>query len=213
MHLDILNEELQGIIAPNHQAILDVLKKLTIRMNNLLASLLTIARNGMSSGSLAVVSLNKVLEDSKKNLLVMIAENKIEIRIPRSLPDIYGDYYQMVSLFQNLIVNAIKYNDKEKKWIEISYKEIENSSLKPAGRNQGLIFYVKDNGCGIDEKYHQLIFEVFKRVPISGPESSGTGIGLYIVKKIIERHNGRIWVESMPGVGSTFYFTLNEHYE
>lgn len=213
MHLDILNEELQGIIAPNHQAILAVLKKLTLRMNNLLASLLTIARSGVLSGSLTTASLNNIIEDSKRNLLAKIAENKVEIRIPRPLPDIYGDYSQMVSLFQNLIVNAIKYNDKEKKWIEISYKEIENSSLKPAGRNQGLIFYVKDNGCGIDEKYHQLIFEVFKRVPISGSESSGTGIGLYIVKKIIERHNGRIWVESMPGVGSTFYFTLNEHYE
>lgn len=209
MYLDILNEELQGIIGYNHQVMFDVLKKLTRRMNNLLESLLTVARSGTSSGSLTNAPLNKVIEDSKRNLLAMIAENKVEIRIPRPLPDVYGDYSQMVSLFQNLIVNAIKYNDKEEKWIEIGFEEVENSSPNPTEQNQGLVFYVKDNGCGIDKKYHELIFQVFKRVPVSGCESTGTGIGLYIIKKIIERHNGRIWVESTPGVGSTFYFTLN----
>ena len=103
----------------------------------------------------------------------------------------------MTQLFQNLISNAIKYRSSEPPQIHISAtKEVDN-----------WLFSIKDNGLGIDPKYADNVFKIFRRLH-SNSEYEGTGVGLAITKRIIERHNGQIWVESEPGNGSTFYFTL-----
>jgi len=103
----------------------------------------------------------------------------------------------MQQLFQNLINNAIKFNDKEQPTVAIEYEAIQGEHL----------FAVKDNGLGIETKYQEQIFEVFKRLSREGYE--GTGVGLAICKKIVEQHEGRIWVDSEEGEGSTFYFVLD----
>ena len=101
-------------------------------------------------------------------------------------------------LFQNLISNAVKYRDPEKlNKVHISAEEIEN----------GWQFCVEDNGIGIAPEYYEKIFVIFKRLHTLS-EYKGTGIGLSLCKRIVESHNGRIWVESIPGQGSRFYFTL-----
>jgi light-regulated signal transduction histidine kinase (bacteriophytochrome) len=102
----------------------------------------------------------------------------------------------------NLIVNAIKYNDKAEKWVEIG---CEPSS---EGRAQPPVFYVRDNGIGIAPQHHEAIFRIFRRLHGREEYGGGTGAGLTIVRKIVERHGGRIWLVSQPGAGSTFYFTL-----
>ena len=110
---------------------------------------------------------------------------------------IKGDKYRLQQLFQNLITNAINYNDKEKGIIEIGF----------ADQNDFWQFYVKDNGKGIAETYFNKIFKTFQKLennPIS------TGIGLSIVKKIIDLYGGKIWLESSLGIGTTFYFTLKK---
>ena len=113
------------------------------------------------------------------------------------LPEVMADSTQMIQVFQNLIINGIKFHSEEAPKIHIS-----------AGRNaREWIFLVQDNGIGIDPQYSEKIFEVFKRLH-KKEEYPGTGIGLAICKKIIERHGGHIWVESELGKGSTFYFTL-----
>jgi light-regulated signal transduction histidine kinase (bacteriophytochrome) len=94
----------------------------------------------------------------------------------------------------------MKYNDKAEKWIEIG---CENGSRPP-------VFYVRDNGIGIPPKHVESIFRIFKRLHAREKYGGGTGAGLTIAKKIVERHNGRIWVESAQGEGTTFYFTLEQ---
>ena len=111
----------------------------------------------------------------------------------------------MAEVFRNLITNAVKYNDSKERTVEIGCQD--------APRTAGIataapVFYVKDNGKGIDPEFHEDIFRMFKRLQKSSDTEEGTGVGLTFVKKIVERHGGRIWLESELGKGTTFYFTL-----
>ena len=114
------------------------------------------------------------------------------------LPKVVGDEFQLVQLFQNLINNAISYRSQEPPKIAID----------AVARDRGWLFTVEDNGIGIALEDTQRIFEVFQRLHPKG-QDSGTGIGLAICRKIVERHGGQIWVESVLGEGSTFRLTLN----
>ncbi len=115
------------------------------------------------------------------------------------LPIIFGDEYQIVRVFPNLIGNALKFRK------EGIHPEIHISAQR---NNEGYIFSVADNGIGMEEQYSKKIFEPFKRLHTLD-EYKGTGIGLSLVKRIIEHHNGRIWVESELGADSIFYFTIS----
>ena len=188
---EILNEE--------GKAKLLTLIRLTQRMEDLIDSLLHFSRLGRVDLSMQHTDLNSVVERSLDLLSARIEEMKVEIRIPRPLPTVYCDRVQMSEVFNNLIANAIKYNDKAEKWIEIGY-----IGHPPAP----VTFYVRDNGIGIREKHLEAIFRIFKRLHGPNKYGGGTGAGLTIAKKIVERHRGKIWVESTYGQGSTFYFTL-----
>ena len=124
----------------------------------------------------------------------------IELRRKGSLGMVQGDATRIGEVFQNLISNAAKYNDKPSKWIEIG---CDRSCASP-------VFYVRDNGIGIQPHHQDSVFRIFKRLHEQNKYGGGTGAGLTITKKIIELHGGRIWLESIPGEGTTFYFTLNE---
>ena len=114
-----------------------------------------------------------------------------------SLPTVFADGAQLVQLFQNLVGNAIKYHGADPPRVHVSAKN----------GGEEWTFSVRDNGLGIDPRYFDKIFVMFQRLH-GREEFSGTGIGLTVCKKIAERHGGRIWVESEPGKGSTFYFAL-----
>src|SRR6202041_315544 len=125
------------------------------------------------------------------------------VRISVPLPVVQCDRIRIGEIFRNLITNAVKYNDKNEKWIEIGFQSEQASG-------EVTEFYVRDNGIGIREKHRDSVFRIFKRLQARDKFGGGTGVGLTIVKKLVERHGGRIWVESEFGVGTTFYFTLTE---
>lgn len=142
------------------------------------------------------IDTNKVLDDVLQNLSLYIKEQEADIHLD-NLPEVAGDKVQLIQLFQNLITNAIKFRSEKKPVISIGAKE-----------NSGeWIFHVSDNGIGINSEFYKRIFQMFQRLH-ERDKYPGTGIGLSVCQRIVERHGGRIWVESEQGVGSTFYFSL-----
>jgi signal transduction histidine kinase len=109
-------------------------------------------------------------------------------------------------VFANLITNALKYNDKPQRWIEIGVVDTPRAVGGDAAREQ--TFYVRDNGIGIPDRHLATVFRIFKRLHARDEFGGGTGAGLTIVRKIVERHHGRVWIESTPGQGTTVFFTL-----
>jgi PAS domain S-box-containing protein len=166
------------------------------RMKRLIMDLLEYSRIGSNKEPVTEVDLNKVLDEILKVFNSTMSENNIQVHT-EPMPVIRGIESQIYQLFQNLISNAIKYRSPVNPEIWVSVKET----------NTHWMFSVKDNGIGMDKQYFNKIFIIFQRLH-SKTEYSGTGIGLAICKKITERHQGNIWVESEVGQGSTFYFTL-----
>ena len=166
------------------------------RMETLIEDLLLYSRVGKNDKPLQVVDCNLVVQKVLCNLQLLIKENNATV-VVRSLPQIVGDESQLIQLFQNLIDNAITYRSQSDPLIEID----------AICQQQGWLFSVKDNGIGIDPKYSHRIFEVFQRLHPKD-KYSGTGVGLAICKKIVERYGGNIWLESESGVGSIFWLTL-----
>ena len=136
------------------------------------------------------------LGQAMANLQVAVAESSAVVT-HETLPVVLADGTQLVQLFQNLIGNALKFRQAQPPQIHISATR----------QNQEWVFSVQDNGIGIEPQYAERIFVIFQRLH-SKAEYAGTGIGLAICKRIVERHGGRIWFESQPGQGATFYFTL-----
>jgi two-component system, chemotaxis family, sensor kinase Cph1 len=181
---------------------LQTLVRLTQRMEDLINSLLYFSRLGSTELMLQTVNLDELVQQAITTLTITRPHNEVEFRIPQPLPSIKGDRAQINELFTNLISNAIKYNDKANKWIEIGFIAAADSDLCPP------TFYVRDNGIGILQEHLEKIFQIFRRLHGRDEFSGGTGVGLTIARKIVERHGGRIWIESTLNQGSTFYFTL-----
>jgi chemotaxis family two-component system sensor kinase Cph1 len=176
---------------------MDGAKRLDLMINDLLEFSLI----GNQKRELKYLNSQKIVELVLINLKPLINDTNAIITHDQ-LPLIYANDQQMVQVFQNLIGNAIKYRDKENPEIHISAGKLDND----------YIFAVKDNGIGIDQQHLERIFTIFQRLHTQ-EEYWGTGIGLAISQKIIEQHRGKIWAESEPGKGTTFYFTIpNRNY-
>jgi len=169
------------------------------RMHQLINDLLTYSRVEKHAEAFKNVDMESVLEHAIANSRAAITESKAEITHD-VLPKVVSSETHLIQVMQNLIANAIKFSGKNIPAIHISAKHDKS-------RNEW-IFSVKDNGIGIDPQYFDRIFTMFQR--LHGYEYPGTGMGLAIVKRIIEYHGGRVWVESEPDRGSTFYFTIPE---
>jgi PAS domain S-box-containing protein len=165
------------------------------RMEMLLNDLLAYSQAGGSQESAVIVDMNDALRRALDNLKAAIAESGAAIASDY-LPSVLAHDAQMVQVFQNLVSNAIKYRSKEVPQVQIRAQKNEHE----------WIFSVRDNGLGIRPEYQGTIFRLFKR--LHGREIPGTGMGLAICSKIIERHRGRLWVSSQPGEGSEFFFSL-----
>jgi len=167
-----------------------------MRMQKLIQDLLTYSRVGTRTEPFEAIDTGKALDTAIANLHVAITESGATITHD-PMPRVCGDLVQLIQLFQNLLSNAIKFHGTELPRIHVGVQ----------ARDLNWVFSVHDNGIGIDPQYFRRIFVIFQRLHAQH-EYPGTGIGLAVCKKIVERHHGRIWVESEPGQGTTFYFAL-----
>lgn len=181
----------------NEEAIqrIDRIIYLAERMEQLVNDLLYFSRIRKQELTSKSTSIKEVVRDVISLAESSIQENNVTITIANDLPEIVCDSVYITEVFRNLITNAIKYNDKEKKEIVVGYMGDDT-------------FFVRDNGMGIAENYHEDIFRIFKRLNEEEDSVKGTGVGLTFVKKIVERHNGAIWLNSKEGEGTTFFFTI-----
>ncbi|QCX39915.1 PAS domain S-box protein [Aureibaculum algae] len=172
----------------------DLIESTLEKMEQLITDILKYSSIGSDENDKVNVNVDRLLKDL---LQINYTPDHICIKIQDKLPTIWGNKTKLQQLFQNLISNAIKFIDKEEGFIDICFEELENHYQ----------FSVKDNGMGIDEKFHDKIFKIFHSL---NKRKDSTGIGLSIVKKIVELHEGEIWLESQPNLGTTFYFTLKK---
>ena len=166
------------------------------RMKQLIEDLLAYSRVGTRGKEFKPVPVEQALKRAVTNLRAAIEESGAEITHD-ALPTVNADEVQLAQLFQNLIGNALKFRGPAKPHVHVSCLE----------KDDALEFHVGDNGIGIEPQYFERIFMLFQRLHTKG-DYPGTGIGLAICKKVVERHGGRLWVESEPGKGSSFNFTL-----
>lgn len=189
------------------------ISRLARRMDTLLESLLQYSRVGRLDLAMHDVDLNDIVSEVLDVLRIRLHELGVTIRIPQPLPTVRCDRVRVSEIFYNLISNAAKYNDKAEKWIEIGAlgpEDLKPEELPPENSTlHGPVIYVRDNGIGIPDKHFASIFRIFKRLHGRDMYGGGSGAGLTIAKKIVERHNGMIWLASTPGVGTTFFFTLH----
>jgi light-regulated signal transduction histidine kinase (bacteriophytochrome) len=184
---DVLDEEGQQQIA--------TILKLTQRMDGLIDALLEHSQIGKTAMAIGKTDLDGVANAVLQGFSHLLTG--VDVRRPSPLGTAMCNRERVSEVFSNLIGNAIKFNDKAVRWIEIGIES-----------GHPVRYYVRDNGIGIAEADQQMIFKMFRRLHEPGDFGGGAGIGLAFSRKIVERHGGRMWVESTPGEGSVFYFTL-----
>lgn len=178
---------------------LNVLQTSAVRMRDLIDDLLEMSRIGRVAPQREPVPMDSIMQELRESLDYTISAGGVELRVQGNLPTVIGDRVRVLQVFQNLVSNAVKYNDKPRGGvIEITCEE----------RDDEFVFCVRDNGPGIAPQYHEKVFRIFQRL-VGRDEQEGTGVGLALCKKIVEARGGRIWVESEgDGQGSAFFFTI-----
>ena len=197
-YAQFLQQDYEPVLEEGGRAMVRKIRDQAQRMESLINELLHIARLGRSQLELRDVDLSDLVAQVLASLEFSIRERGIDVRVPQPLPRVRCDRVRVGELFRNLITNAIKYNERPVKWIEIGYED--------AGAE--LVLYVRDNGIGIKPEHQQKAFMLFQRLHARDAYGGGTGVGLTIVQKIVQMHGGRVWIDSDGDAGSTIRFTL-----
>jgi two-component system, chemotaxis family, sensor kinase Cph1 len=219
-----LKEPLRGIHKYAHQLLetaqqadteqrfkLEGLMRLTLRMDTLLDALLHFSRVGRVAMVYENVDLNEVVAEAVEMVGSRIHDGNTQLVIPRPLPTVRCDRVRCREIYVNLLSNALKYNNSTVKRIELGHiqpSEASNHLALPAEAAGQIVYTVRDNGVGIQEKHYDQVFKMFRRLHGRDEFGGGTGAGLTIVKKLVERQGGNVWLKSVPGDGTTFFFTL-----
>ena len=195
--VDFVIEDESDKIGQASRQSLEEIRALATRTQKLLSTLYQHSKIGRVELSYGDTDLNDVVKGVLEMQKAQISLRHAAVRVPRALPTVHCDFVRIGEVFGNLLSNALKYTRAKEPSVEIGF----TGSVEP-------VFYVKDDGIGIPPGSHGVVFEMFKRLHGEDEYGGGSGSGLPIARRIIERHGGRIWVESEPGKGSTFFFTL-----
>jgi PAS domain S-box-containing protein len=180
------------------------------RMRAMIHGMLNLSRAGKVTGDLAEVDLDDLVTVIKTDLGELLRGSNAELRIRTPLPKIWGDRDRIGQLLANLITNGVRYNESPDRWVEVAATPVADSDSSGALESDlgaTVTISIRDNGIGIDPQFHRTIFQLFRRLH-THDEYEGTGVGLAICNKIVQAHSGRIWVESVPGEGATFFITF-----
>ena len=195
-YLQLLSRRYRGRLDAEADEFIDFAVDGGKRMQQLIHDLLTYSRIASKTEPFEPIDLNAVIAEVRSNLEELIRSETARVECA-PLPTVTGDRLQLTQLMQNLVGNAVKYHGTAPPEVRVS-----------AARSNGQwLLSVADNGIGIDPQHFERIFAIFQRLHTS-EEYSGTGIGLALCKRIVERHGGHIWLESRPGSGATFHFTI-----
>jgi light-regulated signal transduction histidine kinase (bacteriophytochrome) len=195
-YVQLIERKYKGRLDAEAEQFMEYIRDGVSRMQQLITDLLSYSRLGTRSKPFGPVKAETVLERAVTNLQPLIDQNSAVVA-HQALPEVRGDETQLLQLFQNLIANAVKFHGHRRPQVDISARP----------ENGQWVFAVHDNGIGIERQYWEQIFAIFQRLH-TRQKYPGTGIGLAVCKRIVERHGGRIWLDSQPDQGTTFYFTL-----
>lgn len=182
---------------------LDRLLHLSQRMEKLVNDLLYLSRIGRFELAIQPTDIAAMLREILSTLEQFLDERHAKVIVAADMPQVTCDSVRVAEVFRNLIVNAAKYNESAEKIVNVGYLPAHADEL---GRTRTRVHFVQDNGKGIASEFYEDIFKMFKR--LERDDDGGTGVGLTFVRKIVQRHGGHIWLESEPGKGTTFFFTL-----
>ena len=192
---EILQEDMAGNMSEEGKKLINLLGNRVNKMSQLITGVLNYTVAGKDQLEKEYLHLNLLVPDIVD---LLAAPESIDIKVDSKMPEVYYNEAQLSQVFQNLIGNAVKYMDKEKGVIDVTHKQVN-------GQYQ---FTIRDNGPGIERGFHEEVFRIFNKLK---SDKDSTGIGLAVVNKIVSHNGGRVWLESEPGEGSTFHFTVNRH--
>jgi light-regulated signal transduction histidine kinase (bacteriophytochrome) len=195
--LQLAKKKNEHIITEDSKELIDICIKSANSLYNIVNDVLLYTTSEVDIASFSKIDVNEVVYDVLNNINSFVDENNARVNVKNKLPFVFSHKTMIFNLFLNLIQNGIKYNKSEVPQVDIDFVEDDFN----------FIFSISDNGIGIDEKYKEQIFVVFKRLHTQ-QKYEGTGIGLSICKKIVENLNGKIWIDSTVGEGSTFFISL-----
>ena len=195
-----LREDFGDMIDGSAEKYLNYMSDASRNMELLIDDLLYLSRIGRLPERKTEFSFDDLMEKVLKTLQRQIDESGVAINVEKGLPVVYGEMERLCQVMENLLSNAVKYIGKENPFPRIDVGAMDRNGQK--------VFFVRDNGIGIEKRYHQKIFEIFQRLPAAKKSAEGTGVGMTIVKRIIEHHGGKIWLDSEPGKGTSFFFIL-----
>ena len=208
---DFLQNDYGDKLESDGKEFLRYLVEASRRMRSMIQGLLHLSRAGKVIGEFGMIDLDELLAVIKTDLGELFRSKGAEVRIKSPLPSVWGDRDRIGQLIANLLSNGVKYNESPNPWVEIE-ATTETGADSPGDAfddrvDPYILIAIKDNGIGIDPEFHKTIFQLFRRLH-AHDEYEGTGVGLAICYKIVQAHGGRIWVESAPGLGSTFFVQL-----
>lgn len=181
-------------------------------MDRLLDALMEYARAGRGPLDFEMTDLNAVVSHAQEMLIARLSQHSGQVLIPRPLPMALCDASSVGEIFINLLSNALKYTDQPTSQVEVGYVAPDESTHRttfPLEARDQTVYFVRDEGIGINADQFDQVFKMFQRMHGREEYGGGTGAGLSIVKKMVERHRGAVWIESAPNAGTTFYFSLS----